>query len=278
MSEQSVEMKKTFADLFNRVATSFDTVGPRTFAYFGERLVENTGINEGATVLDIATGKGASLFPAVLKAGPSGTVTGIDFAKEMVNLTLAQAKENNIRNVNILEMDAEKLAFSDESFDYIICGFGIFFMPDYKKALNEFMRVLKPCGKFGFTTFLRKEYEEFSWMIELAQKYFPPQEENNQKDQHEGPVFDTEEGLLNILTEGGFKNINIFSEEKEFILKDAEEWWERLWSMGSRLRFEKLSEEILEQYKADAFEKLNEMKREDGIHFKISVLFAFGTK
>lgn len=276
--EQSINIKKTFTELFNKVAPNFDSFGPKTFTYFGERLVEHMGIHEGASVLDIASGKGASLFPAEAKVGSSGFVTGIDIAEEMVNLTFSKVKENGIKNIKVLQMDAESLTFPDESFDYILCGFGIFFLPNYEMALQEFIRVLKINGRFGFTTFLRKEYEEYRWLSELYQKYYPHKEENKQVEQPKAPVYDTEEGLFNILTEGGFKNIKVFSEEKEFVIKDANEWWNRLWSMGSRLQLEKLTPETLEQYKIEAFEKLNEMRHADGIHFKIPVLFAFGIK
>lgn len=277
MSAQEMDIKSTFTNLFNKVAPEFDSFGTRTFTYFGERLVGNIGIVEGAKVLDIASGKGASLFPAAIRAGKSGFVTGIDIAEEMVKLTSDLVKERGMKNISVIHMDAENLTFPDESFDYILCGFGIFFMPDYKTALKEFMRALKKRGKLGLTTFLQKEYEDFNWLKELSQKYFNSKETKAAK-LLDGPVFDTVEGMADILVKGGFKNINVFSEEKEFVLANAEEWWNRLWSQGSRLFIEKLEPDMVEQYKAEAFKHLNKMKKGDGIHIRQAVLFSFGEK
>jgi len=57
------------------------------FRYFGARLVEAAGVEPGDRVLDVATGRGAVLFPAAERVGPTGEVTGIDLSPEMVRLT-----------------------------------------------------------------------------------------------------------------------------------------------------------------------------------------------
>ena|SRR5438105_7094085 len=79
--------KANVAALYNRVATTYDHVGPPVFAEFGQRLVEITGISTGAKVLDIAAGRGANLFPAAAQVGSMGQVVGIDLAESMVEET-----------------------------------------------------------------------------------------------------------------------------------------------------------------------------------------------
>ena len=71
---------------FNTVAADYDA-GPGCFAHFGRRLVEVAGINSGARVLDIASGRGAVLFPLAERVGVGGEVVGVDLADAMAHAT-----------------------------------------------------------------------------------------------------------------------------------------------------------------------------------------------
>jgi ubiquinone/menaquinone biosynthesis C-methylase UbiE len=43
-------------------------------------------------------------------------------------------------------MNAERLRFRKDSFDRVLCSFGLFLLPDVDAALREFRRVLGPGG------------------------------------------------------------------------------------------------------------------------------------
>ena len=68
----------------------------------------------------------------------------IAFAKEN-----AQAK--NLDNYTCQVVEGMSLPFEDESFDHVICRFGIMFFPDLLAGLQEMVRVLKP-GGWAFVT------------------------------------------------------------------------------------------------------------------------------
>lgn len=279
MENKSIEIKKNITDLFNKVSTVFDSNGPRYFAYFGEKLVKFAGVKEGQKVLDVASGKGASLFVSAEKVGGNGEVIGIDIAEGMVKETNLEIQCRDVKNANVMVMDAENLDFPSETFEHILCGFGIFFFPDYKIALNEFMRVLKEGGRFSFTTFLRKSDEKFNWLQELYEKYLPQfEDELDEYQEEESPEFHTEEGVYKILKEARFKNIQVVSEEKAFMYKDEQEWWDKLWTHGSIAVLERIPEDKMKDFKAEVFEKLREIKGEEGIVATIYVLYALGEK
>jgi ubiquinone/menaquinone biosynthesis C-methylase UbiE len=98
--------QQTVAAIFDRAAAAYDQVGPPFFAHFGRRLVELARLAPGERVLDIATGRGAVLFPASEAVGPAGQVMGIDLAPAMVAATQAEATARGSTNITLQPMDA----------------------------------------------------------------------------------------------------------------------------------------------------------------------------
>lgn len=68
----SADPKHRLARLYSTVAPEYEENGPPYFAHDGKRLGEIGGVAPGQAVLDIATGRGAVLFPAVARVGPPG--------------------------------------------------------------------------------------------------------------------------------------------------------------------------------------------------------------
>ena len=157
-----VERKQKLADFFGRAAPTYDHVGPRFFSRFGRRLVEFARIPAGAHVLDVAAGRGAVLFPAAEAVGPQGQVVGIDLSPSMVEETSHEIEKRALSNVMVRQMDAEYLQFPGESFDFVLCGFAVFFFPQLDRALAEIRRVLRPQGCFGLSTWGQPD-EHWKW-------------------------------------------------------------------------------------------------------------------
>lgn len=146
------EHKKWVSEIFDRTASEYGQKSSSFFSYFGKRLVEQVNVLPDQHVLDIATGRGAVLFPLADAVGPLGKVVGIDISQQMIAQTSKEVLERGINWVKLLCMDAEHLDFPDNSFDYAFCGFGLFFLPSIPIALAEFKRVLKPQGKLVVST------------------------------------------------------------------------------------------------------------------------------
>jgi len=58
-----------------------------------------------------------------------------------------------------------QLPFPDESFDAVVCQFGVMFFPDKAKAFSEARRVLRPGGAFLFSVWDRMERNEFADIV-----------------------------------------------------------------------------------------------------------------
>src|SRR6476661_573536 len=132
MTDSPEARKAQLSAQYSRLALEYDADGG--FAHFGRRLVEATGVEPGQRVLDVASGRGAVLFPVAEHVGPGGHVEGIDLAEGMVQATNAEAERRGIA-ARVRLMDAENLDFPDASFDRVLCGFGVMFWPDQRQGL-----------------------------------------------------------------------------------------------------------------------------------------------
>ena len=155
--------KDDVTGIWDRAASTYDRIGPRFFSHFGRRLVELAQIPGGATVLDVATGRGAILFSAAKRVGPHGYAIGVDLSREMVRETVAEIRRSGLERAKICRMDAVRLAFPDASFDFVLCGAAP--SPQY---VPEFYRVLKPDGQVGMTVIVG-----FEWLADAFRSASP---------------------------------------------------------------------------------------------------------
>ncbi|MHB8735153.1 MAG: bifunctional demethylmenaquinone methyltransferase/2-methoxy-6-polyprenyl-1,4-benzoquinol methylase UbiE [Terriglobales bacterium] len=109
--------------------------------------------NPMARIVDVCCGTG-DLTLALTAARPVGArpVLGTDFTHAM--LRCAQVKPHAAQ-VQWCEADAMRLPFAAESVDAISTAFGFRNLVDYRAALREFHRVLRPGGRLLILEFSR---------------------------------------------------------------------------------------------------------------------------
>ncbi len=93
-------------------------------------------------VLDLAAGTARNLphYP------PDAKLTGIELSTEMAELGRRRADELG-REFEMVVGDATDLPFPDESFDTVVCTYGLCTIPDDAAAIHEAKRVLRPGGR-----------------------------------------------------------------------------------------------------------------------------------
>lgn len=73
-------------------------------------------------------------------------LTGIDLSRRLLGRALRAAKRRHLA-VDLFPMDAEHLAFPDQTFDVVVCTFFLCSVPSPLPVLQEMARVVKPDGR-----------------------------------------------------------------------------------------------------------------------------------
>ncbi len=271
------QLKREIVGVYDRAAGLYDQVGTKQFACYANLLVDKLKIPTGARVLDVATGRGALLFAAAEKVGANGYVLGIDLAPNMIAETAAEIRARGLQQAEVRLMDADEVPFSNNSFDYILCGFALHFL-NYSRLLARFRDMLKPGGYLATThpyvpTHEAENFERWKWLFELTRGVFPP--DFKPPDSWVAPNrLNQAEIIGSVLCKAGFENISVTKEETTLYFADEDDWWAWEWSQGSRFWVEGMSPEGLAKFKAVAFEKLKAMKGSRGIPILVGALLA----
>jgi SAM-dependent methyltransferase len=127
-------------------------LGPILFQPFAEVVAERLGRTD-RDILETAAGTGI-VTRAIGAALPHSTILATDLNQAMLDVAAAKAPAGDLK---WQQADAQSLPFEAGSFDVVVCGFGIMFMPDKQAAYREVRRVLRPEGRFIFTVWDRIE-------------------------------------------------------------------------------------------------------------------------
>jgi len=273
MGNESVKADDGVAGVFGRAAATFDPIG--YFSHFGERLVERAQLAAGSRVLDVATGRGASAFPAAKLVGPRGQVIGTDIAPEMLQETAKDVKTGNWPNIELQQMDAERLQYPDGAFDCVLCGFALWFFPHPDRALQQFYRVLKPGGSLALTTWAHDSPMHNLQRDTLRPHLVPASNANGQERKQR---FDTAEQLQMALQQAGFVDAKVFTEDFTALVTGTDPFWEQLWAGGNRRVLERMPASTLEMVKVSFCQNLQTLRQPNGFHAVYRALFALASK
>jgi SAM-dependent methyltransferase len=174
------------------------------------------------------------LLAAVEHCGEQGHVVGIDVTEAMLERAAGELRRRSVRNAELRLMDAEQLLFADESLDSVLCSFAFSTFADMDRALAEFLRVLKPGGRFGVLDSYGWFFDHdarWTWLADLLRSAQVP------RDDPPSPG----EGLRRLheaIRSAGFTAVETSEDSFELLFRDEEEFRQWAWSHGSRRLFD----------------------------------------
>jgi ubiquinone/menaquinone biosynthesis C-methylase UbiE len=123
-----------------------------------ERTIALARIVPGERVLEVGSGTGEIAMRAKARAGPHGSVAGIDPSLEMIVVARQKAARANL-DIDYRVASVEALPFADAKFDKVLSSLMMHHLPEDLKprALAEIRRVLKPGGRLLIVDFKEPE-------------------------------------------------------------------------------------------------------------------------
>jgi ubiquinone/menaquinone biosynthesis C-methylase UbiE len=207
---------------FDSVAETYARLSAPNLAQVAEDLVRLLEVAPGHRVLDVGTGTGVGARAAARAARDGGMAVGIDPSMGM--LRMATREPGGAAFAAATSID---LPFRDATFDRLLANFVIAFFTDYRTALFELLRVLKPTGRVAVswwgpgdnrdelrTTWLgvAEEFAEHDVLMDAQHRAVP-------WEQH----FGDRNVLKDTLHEAGLRDI--WTEEREYRFRLARDDW-----------------------------------------------------
>ena len=236
MSETVAEI----AAVFDRAAQVYDRRGVDFFGPAGQTLVDLARLKSGETVLDVGCGRGASLIPAAQATGPHGQVTGIDISPGMVQLCQDTITAHGLPQARALVADATDPDFPADTFDAILAGFILFFLPDVDAALVAYRRLLRPGGRLAATIKPEDDPRRAAVQHAFDAAINPYLDPAAGAPAAPTTALGSSDQVAELFDRVGFTNIAFTDKVYPVCFSDARQFWQWSWSHGGRRKLERI--------------------------------------
>jgi phosphatidylethanolamine/phosphatidyl-N-methylethanolamine N-methyltransferase len=129
--------------VYTSYAGVYDHIFGKVFHEGRESAIRNLNVQPHEKILEVGIGTGLALpmYPRHCQ------IVGIDFSEGMLEKARQRAAEHQMSHVKLHRMDAGAMEFADDSFDTVVAAYVVTAVPDYRKVVNEMIRVCRPGGR-----------------------------------------------------------------------------------------------------------------------------------
>ena len=239
---------------YNAAADTFDAEPLAFWDRYGRRSVERLRLGNGAHVLDVCCGTGASALPAAQAVGPEGRVIAVDLAEGLLQLGRAKATADGLDFLEFRRGDMTALDFPDSHFDAVVCVFGIFFVPDMEAQVAELWRLVRPGGQLAVTTwgpgFWAPAYE--IWLAAVRRVRPHLHSAFNPWDR-----ITTPEAVRKLFVDAGVPHVEVVAEEGYQALRTPDDFWTIALGSGLRWTIDQMSTEAASEIRQEILDTLS---------------------
>ena len=139
---------------------------PLIFEQYADDLARRVRGFDPRDVLEIAAGSGVASRAVAEVLGSSANYVVTDLNPPMLKRAASMADNPSV--IVWKTADATDLPFDRQSFDLVLCQFGVMFFPDRVRAYKEAHRVLRRGGAFIFSMWDRIEENDFAYEVTRA--------------------------------------------------------------------------------------------------------------
>lgn len=139
----STNHKRTVREEFTKQAAAYAANASVTDPEKIDRLVEASDAHSDARVLEVATGPGHVAFGF---AEVCDEVIGIDITGAPLEIARERKQERDVDDIGFTRGDAERIPFSQNSFDIVVCRLALHHVESPGRVVQEMARVCCPNG------------------------------------------------------------------------------------------------------------------------------------
>ena len=213
------EQKEQYVrEMFNGIAHRYDFMN-RIMSFgldqsWRKFAVCRARIGKGMNVLDVCCGTAALTMEIALHVENEGSVIGLDFSEQMLEVGRENIKKSPYSSIiKLMQGNAMSLPFEDNTFDAITVGWGLRNIPNIDQALSEMLRVVKPGGwvvsldmaKPNIPIFKQGYWLYFNWIVPMLGKLTAKKESAYQYLHDSSREFDSQQQLQMRFAKIGFQ-------------------------------------------------------------------------
>ena len=172
------EANTEFVDFWNEILvpkfTKYRHVLVGGLTHHSAKIFPSLEVREGDRVVDVGCGFGDTAIALAKRAGPSGSVLGIDCCEAFLEIARGDAAAAGVDNVEFVEADVQFYPFEGD-FDFCFSRFGTQFFENPVAGLKSMRRALKPGGTM--TMIVWRGIEDNPWLgmaKEIVLRFLPP--------------------------------------------------------------------------------------------------------
>ncbi len=151
--KKNIEVKT----IFNKISYRYDFLN--SLLSFGlhklwkKKLVDLLKPQKGEDWADLCCGTGDLAFLICKRVGPNGSITGIDSAKEILNIAKTKAERVKNKFINWESKDILEIDEYARNFDGICMSYGLRNLESVQKGIKKVFSLLNDKGRAGFLDF-----------------------------------------------------------------------------------------------------------------------------
>ncbi len=151
--KKNIEVKT----IFNKISYRYDFLN--SLLSFGlhklwkKKLVDLLKPQQGEDWADLCCGTGDLAFLLCKRVGPNGSITGIDSAKEILNIAKKKAERVKNKFINWESKDILEIDEYSRNYDGICMSYGLRNLESVEKGIKKVFSLLNDKGRAGFLDF-----------------------------------------------------------------------------------------------------------------------------
>ena len=214
VTEKQERVARVFRSVASRYDLMNDVMSLGTHRLIKRFTIQLSALRPGQRVLDLAGGTGDLSRQFSSLVGSSGRVVLADINEVMLKVGRDRMIDSGVdTNVDIAQLDAEKLPFADNTFDCICIAYGLRNITNKKAALEAMRKALKPGGRIVVLEFSKPEnffvdkaYGIFSSLWPLAGRLLTGDSDSYRYLVESIKMHPDQKTLLDMLVETGLEN------------------------------------------------------------------------